>query len=487
MAKFSKICKCCGLPFETNSPQKLFCDRPHYLPCPVCGKPVLKKDRDFTRKPVCCSVECTVKKNKMNLPTKRCEICGKEFKPNSGVATICDRKHYRKCTICGKNMTITKRMWHDKIDTCSRSCAKEKMKRFYQEKYGVDHPMQNSEVQQHHRAAMKSKYGVEHALQCKEIMEATYQTNLEKFGTKYACLRPECHSLSPVPIISNLNKKFGQLLTNLGLTISYEKLVGSRAFDIFIEDNNTLVEIDPTYTHNSYYNHWNSPLKPDYHKLKTDIAATNGFRCIHVFEWDAKEKVLDIVKPKIKVGARKCIIAEITKNECNEFLNNYHIQRTVNNQIYRLGLFYNSELIQVMTFGPPRYDKRYDIELLRLCTKSGLSVVGGAEKLFKHALENNPTWTSIISYCDLAKFTGEVYTRLNMKLKRTTPPQAIWSKGTEKVTSMLLRQRGYDQLFKTNYGKGTSNEQLMLENGWLPVYDCGQAVYEYKVNQDEIL
>ena len=81
---------------------------------------------------------------------------------------------------------------------------------------------------------------------------------------------------------------------------------------------------------------------------------------------------------------------------------------------------------------------------------------------------------------DLAKFSGDVYTRLNMERVRTTPPQIIWSKGIEKVTSTLLRQRGYDQLFKTNYGKGTSNEELMIENGWLPVYDCGQAVFVYE-------
>ena len=29
----------------------------------------------------------------------------------------------------------------------------------------------------------------------------------------------------------------------------------------------------------------------------------------------------------------------------------------------------------------------------------------------------------------------------------------------------------------TNYRKGTSNEQLMIDYGWLPVYDCGQAIY----------
>lgn len=132
-----------------------------------------------------------------------------------------------------------------------------------------------------------------------------------------------------------------------------------------------------------------------------------------------------------------------------------------------------------MTFGKPRYDKKYSVELLRLCTKSGFNVVGGASKLFSYATSEYGL-SNIISYCDLSKFSGDVYSKIGMTLVRITPPQEIWSKGDEKITANLLRSRGYDQIFKTNYGKGTSNDQLMLDNGWLPVYDCGQAVYEFK-------
>ena len=85
---------------------------------------------------------------------------------------------------------------------------------------------------------------------------------------------------------------------------------------------------------------------------------------------------------------------------------------------------------------------------------------------------------SIISYCNRAKFKGDVYTKLGFKYVRTNSPTKWWSKASRVISDTLLRQRGYDQLFGTNYGKGTSNEQLMIDNWWLPVYDCGQAVYE---------
>ena len=58
-------------------------------------------------------------------------------------------------------------------------------------------------------------------------------------------------------------------------------------------------------------------------------------------------------------------------------------------------------------------------------------------------------------------------------------PQTIWNKPNSKehITDNLLRQRGFDQLFGTSYGKNTDNRSLMLKHGWLPVCDCGQKVF----------
>jgi len=41
----------------------------------------------------------------------------------------------------------------------------------------------------------------------------------------------------------------------------------------------------------------------------------------------------------------------------------------------------------------------------------------------------------------------------------------------------LLRQHGADRLIGTHDGKCTNNEEIMLREGWLPVYDCGQKVF----------
>lgn len=160
----------------------------------------------------------------------------------------------------------------------------------------------------------------------------------------------------------------------------------------------------------------------------------------------------------------------------------YHIQGTCKGQLLYLGLVYEGELIQIMTFGKSRFNKNYDTELLRMCNKFGVSVIGGASKLFHHVVETYEL-SNMISYCDKSKFLGTVYEHMGMELKNITPPQEIWSKNNQHITANLLRNRGYDQLFGTDYGKGSSNDELMLSAGWLPVFDCGQKVYVFDIRK----
>ena len=134
-----------------------------------------------------------------------------------------------------------------------------------------------------------------------------------------------------------------------------------------------------------------------------------------------------------------------------------------------------------MTFGKPRYNKNYEWELVRYCSR--YEVVGGAEKLFKHfVLEYFPK--SIISYCDRSKFEGNIYTRLGFTLNAINIGKHWYNMRTQKhITDNLLRQRGFDQLLGNEYGyygKGTSNEELMKQHDFVEIYDAGQATYIWK-------
>ncbi len=109
----------------------------------------------------------------------------------------------------------------------------------------------------------------------------------------------------------------------------------------------------------------------------------------------------------IKLRAHNCIIKDLTKQEEKDFLNKYHYQGFIGSSLAK-GLYYKGELVEVMTFGKPRYNNSYDWELLRLCTKKDYQVYGGASKLFK----SFELYGSVISYCNESKFNGNVYKAL---------------------------------------------------------------------------
>ena len=63
-------------------------------------------------------------------------------------------------------------------------------------------------------------------------------------------------------------------------------------------------------------------------------------------------------------------------------------------------------------------------------------------------------------------------------MRKNITPSKHWYHLNSKrhITDNLLRQRGYDQLFNTNYGKGTNNEELMRKQ--LKI-DESVSLYEY--------
>ena len=82
---------------------------------------------------------------------------------------------------------------------------------------------------------------------------------------------------------------------------------------------------------------------------------------IHIFEDEwlfkkeiVKSRLLNLIgKTPNKIYARKCEIKEISSKDSVKFLEENHIQGNVNSKI-RIGLFYNDELVSLMTFGSLR-------------------------------------------------------------------------------------------------------------------------------------
>jgi hypothetical protein len=286
---------------------------------------------------------------------------------------------------------------------------------------------------------------------------------------------------------SRPNKAFAALLTAANIDFEREFCINRKLFDFKVGDY--LIEINPTFTHNSTFTPfaYNKPLAKTYHRDKSRLAEQYGYKCIQLFEWEDAEKLINILSANKKIiYARQCEVKEVPKQEAIDFLYKYHLQNYAQASV-KLGLYYNQQLVSIMTFGKPRYNKAYEWELIRYCSSE--AVTGGAKKLFKYFIKNY-TPRSIISYCDKSKFTGQLYSTLGFECLRVSSPAKHWHnpKTKQHFTDALVRQQGFSRLVNKKDAaldnlSTADNTTLLLEAGFVEVYDCGQATYVWK-NQE---
>lgn len=236
------------------------------------------------------------------------------------------------------------------------------------------------------------KFRIKHSL-CGHIFEKEMSDGFMFSLNRYLHC-PKCH-----PTESKPQKEIFEFIKNFfsDTIMSYfpdKGRKGSKELDIYIPSKNIGIEFNGEYWHKNNKN---------YHLEKTKYFAKRGIRVIHIFgyQWINKQ---EIIKEKLKailgveqekVYARKCIVKEISVKEKNEFLNKYHIQGE-DKSVLKFGLFYNDELVAVMTFGYPRFNNEYDWELIRYATSK--HIIGGAGKLL--AYFRNHYTGSIITYAD---------------------------------------------------------------------------------------
>ena len=221
--------------------------------------------------------------------------------------------------------------------------------------------------------------------------------------------------------------------------------------------------------------------------MKTQKCLEKGIQLIHIFQdqWLYKQ---DIVKDRIKniigiynnrIFARKCTIKEIKAKECNDFLDINHIQGHDNSKI-RLGLFYQDQLISVMTFAKPRFNKNYQWQLVRFASKLGTQVVGGASKLLKY-FQRNYQPKNIISYADRRYSNGKLYYALGFNFLNNSEPNYWWTNGYIIYPRYQCQKHKLKELLgQQNFNSQLSESENMYNNGYNKIYDCGNMVFAKK-------
>ena len=257
-------------------------------------------------------------------------------------------------------------------------------------------------------------------------------------------------------------------------------------FDILCNRENLAIEFNGLYWHSDKFKN------KDYHLNKTVIAKENGFHLIHIFEDEwlfkkeiVKSRLLNLIgKTPNKIYARKCEIKEISSKDSVKFLEENHIQGNVNSKI-RIGLFYNDELVSLMTFGSLRKNLGQDskegvFELVRFCNKLNTNVIGGASKLLKY-FERNYNPKEIISYADRRWSKGNLYEQLGFEFIHNSQPNYFYVNKLSRENRFKYRK---SELVKQGFDKNKTEKQIMKEIGYNRIYDCGALKFIKKYEKN---
>ena len=336
-----------------------------------------------------------------------------------------------------------------------------KAKKTVKLRYKVDNVAQSEDTQKKMRATSTERYGVPSYAQTEEFKSRVSATNLKKYGVPYGCMTKKCRESSGYAI-SKVNLWWKDFLN----AEDTEFAVNGFSYDLKI--GNTLVEINPTYTHNStvgpFFNgKRKEPTHKDYHKNKFLAAKSAGFSCLCIWDWDNPDVVKDMLLPnKISLSAAECSIKVISNEDAISFLNTNHIHKAPRQMSLNIGLYFQDSLIAIMSFN--ELNGEYQYELSRFCFKLGYNVKEGAKRLFEHFLElKRPK--NVVFYCDISKLSGDVYKDIGFCLVDTLGPCVHWHNGKKHIV---------DYSFDLN--KHTRDS---LGADFVAIYDCGLEKWVY--------
>ena len=407
---------------------------------------------------------------------------------------------------------------------------KEKKKQTNLKKRGVEYNFQSEDNRKKSKKTNLIKYGVEFTTQSKLIRDKQQKTkrinnikiianqlkiafdNIKFINNEYYiynyCNKHHVFQISPNllhqrwfkynknicticnPINKHVSIKENEIRNFIEneLNIKTQKIrINNKEIDIYLPDNKLGIEFNGLYWHSDFFKDKN------YHFDKTELCEKNDIQLLHVFEdeWIYKKEIVkSIVKSKLgiienKIFGRKTEIKEINDNKLiRKFLEVNHIQGFVGSSV-KLGLFYENELVSIMTFGKKRIamgNKRHiegEYEMLRFCNKLNTTIIGGASKLLKYFIKNYQP-KSIISFADRRYSQGKLYEKLGFKFIGNTKPNYWYFNKNDLIRYHRFGFRK-DVLVKEGYTSNKTEKKIMNERDYYCIYDCGNIKFELTI------
>lgn len=350
-------------------------------------------------------------------------------------------------------------------------------------------------IDKYSKIRIKNKNGsieyIKYDVKCKKC-KTTFKTRLVDGA-------PICRKCYPINSNSTLNKEFKEFLISLNVLFieNDREIIKPLEIDFLIPDKNIAFELNGNYFHSEI----GGGKDKKYHINKTFMCNKVGVKLIHIFEdeWINKK---DIVKSRIKnmlglihnkIYARSCSIKEVSNKEKSLFLESNHIQgNSVDSKRY--GLFYNNELVSIMTFSKKRAATGHfannenvttDWELNRFCSKPNFIIIGSFNKLLSNFIKLHKDYKTIITYAD-CRWSGineknTVYFKSGFQFIHKTPCSYYYvNKKNYYIRKHRFSMTKHKLLEMYNASKEKTEWEIAIENGFDRIWDCGSMKFEIK-------
>lgn len=263
---------------------------------------------------------------------------------------------------------------------------------------------------------------------------------------------------------------------------SRDILSSKKELDIYIESHKLAIEYNGKY-HHSLTAETVGKYKNNHLKKFTECEEL-GIRLLQIDEHEWKDEAKGTIWRSIissrlgthrgKIFARKTSFGEIdSKTEAIPFLKKNHLQGGTTATARCFGLKLDGELVGVITFAA----HGSAIGLTRLAFPIGVTIPGGAEKLFKNAIKLLPPEVDIVTFSNNRYSSGAIYTQLGFELDGKNPPSHLWVIGNEVLSKQKCRHVRLPKLLAglgKSYDPDKTEHENMFAAGARCLYDAGK-------------
>lgn len=229
--------------------------------------------------------------------------------------------------------------------------------------------------------------------------------------------------------------------------------------------------------YNGLYWHSESHRGKTYHSDKTRMASEAGYRLIHVFEdeWRDRRPIIEsmlqyrMMHTTQVIGARECEIAKVEHQHRKEFFDRCHIDGDVRS-MSAWGLFHKGVLVACLSTRRPFHKKWYDwLEVARFAVLPSYSIPGALSRLASHTLSyaQNEKKAGLMSYVDTRYGDGAGYISAGFKQHSRSGPAFWWTDFNSRFNRFTYR---------ADPARGLTEEQVASEAGVCKIWGCDQLV-----------